>query len=135
MLAGATGAMGCETALATGKGFNQDQIVKLKDACGVSSARQISSIWSVINTTKGTSFNTCCTYIAKAIDTSCCPAIQSRGPVAQLHSVARGILILACRLLMAGEAKFCQEYKEAVADTKHTCSLEYLLKGNCGKMV
>jgi hypothetical protein len=22
-----------------------------------------------------------------------------------------------------------------VADTKHTCSLEYLLKGNCGKMV
>ena len=64
MPAGAAGAMGGETALATGKGFNHDQIMKLKDACGVRSARQISSIWSVINTTKGKRFNTCCTYIA-----------------------------------------------------------------------
>ena len=38
---GAAGATGSETALATGKGFDQDQIAKLKDACGVRNAQQI----------------------------------------------------------------------------------------------
>ena len=37
---GAAGATGSETALATGKGFNQDQIAKLKDACGVRNAQK-----------------------------------------------------------------------------------------------
>jgi hypothetical protein len=40
-VAGAGGAMEGETALATGKGYDQDQIAKLKDACGVSNAQQI----------------------------------------------------------------------------------------------
>jgi hypothetical protein len=37
---GAAGATGSETALATGKGFDQDQIAKLKDACGVRNAQK-----------------------------------------------------------------------------------------------
>ena len=57
------------------------------------------------------------------------------GPVAQFHSVARGMSMLACRLLTAVEAKYCQEYEEAAADTKHTCSLKDLLKRNHGKTV
>jgi hypothetical protein len=39
---------GRDTALATGKGFDQDQIAKLKDACGVCNAQQIPAIWPVI---------------------------------------------------------------------------------------
>ena len=38
---GAAGATGGDTALATGKGFDQDQIAKLKGACGVRNAQQI----------------------------------------------------------------------------------------------
>ncbi len=49
---GAAGATGGKAALATGKGFNQDQIAKLKDACGVCSAQQIPPIWFVIQATK-----------------------------------------------------------------------------------
>jgi hypothetical protein len=68
---GATGATGGKTALATRKGFNQDQIAKLKDACGVRSAQQIPPIWSVIQATKEKSFDTYRAYIAKAINTWC----------------------------------------------------------------
>ncbi len=35
------------------------------------------------------------------------------GPVAQYHSAARGMSILACRSLTVVEAELCQEYKEA----------------------
>ena len=41
---GGAGATGGETALATGKGFDQDQIVLLKDACGIRNAQQIPAI-------------------------------------------------------------------------------------------
>ncbi len=41
---GAAGTTGSETALATGKGFDQDQIAKLKDACGVQNAQHIPDI-------------------------------------------------------------------------------------------
>ena len=41
---GAAGSTGGETALATGKGFDQDQIGKLKDACGICNAQQIPTI-------------------------------------------------------------------------------------------
>ncbi len=34
--------------LDTGKGFNRDQVAKLKDACGVSMANKIPNIWYVI---------------------------------------------------------------------------------------
>ena len=55
---GAVGATAAKTALATRKGFNQDQIAKQKDACGIRNAQQIPPIWSVIQATKGKSFDT-----------------------------------------------------------------------------
>ncbi len=39
---------GGDTALATGKGFDQDQIAKLKDVCGVHLEAHIPTIWAVI---------------------------------------------------------------------------------------
>jgi hypothetical protein len=57
------------------------------------------------------------------------------GPEAQFHSVTQGMLMLACRLLMAVEAENCWEYEEAAADTKHMRSLKDLIKRNHGKMV
>ena len=55
---GAAGATGGDTALATVKGFDQDQIAKLKDACGIHNAQQIPAIWLVIQSTKGKSYDT-----------------------------------------------------------------------------
>ena len=57
---------GNETALSTGKGFDQDQVAKLKDACGIRNAQQIPAIWSVIQATKGKSFDSYRTHIAKS---------------------------------------------------------------------
>ena len=91
---GAAGATGSETALATGKGFDQDQIAKLKDACGVCNAQHIPAIWSVIQShlprphckvTRAmvpvTPYRTRQIYIprSKVLRRSCGPAIQSRG--------------------------------------------------------
>ena len=52
------------------------------------------------------------------------------GPVAQFHSVAQGMSMLACRSLTAVEAELCREYEEAAAYTKYTRSIEDLLKKN-----
>jgi hypothetical protein len=144
------------TAPATEKGFDQDQIAKLKDACGVRNAQQIPAIWSVIQSTKGKSFDTYRAHIVKSIDLWCrshhinCDKsilLESKffedivalrnpgGAVAQFHSVARGMSMLACRSLTAVEEEFCREYEEAAAETKHTHSLEDLLKKNHGKTV
>jgi hypothetical protein len=120
---GAAGATGGDTALATGKGFDQDQIAKIKDACGVRNAQQIPAIWSVIQSTKGKSFDTYRAHIAKSLKLWCRSHHIDRnksifleakffedlvalrfnpgGPVAQFHSVAQGMLMLACRLLTA----------------------------------
>jgi len=68
---GAAGATGSDTALATGKGIDQDQIAKLKDACGVRNAQQIPAIWSVIQSTKGKSFDTYRAHIAKLLELWC----------------------------------------------------------------
>jgi hypothetical protein len=68
---GGAGATGGETALATGKGFDQDQIAKLKDACGVCNAQQIPAIWSVIQSTKGKNFDTYRAHLAKSINLWC----------------------------------------------------------------
>ncbi len=57
------------------------------------------------------------------------------GPVAQFHSVAQGMSMLACLLLTAMSAKFCREYEEAAESTRHTRSLNDLLKRNHGKTV
>ncbi len=43
---GVAAAMGGDIALATEKEFDQDQIAKLKDACGVRNAQQIPALWS-----------------------------------------------------------------------------------------
>jgi hypothetical protein len=154
---GAAGATGSETALATGKGFDQDQIAKLKDACGVRNAQQIPAIWSVIQSTKGKSFDTYRAHIAKSLELWCRSHHIDRdksifleakffedlvalrfnpgGPVAQYHSVARGMSMLACRSLTAMAAEFCWEYEEAAESTRHTRSLDDLLKKNHDKTV
>jgi hypothetical protein len=41
------------THLEANKGFDRDQIAKLKDACGVVLAREIPNTWYVIQSTKG----------------------------------------------------------------------------------
>ena len=155
--AGAGGASGGEMALAIGKGFKPDQLAKLKDACGFSTTQQILAIWQVIQAMKGKSFNTYRNNIAKAIDTwsrqthiagdkavfleakffgdLVALRFNPGGPVAQLSLVAQGMSLLACRLLSAVEAEYCCKYEEAAANTKHTRSLDDLLKQNCGKAV
>jgi len=147
---GVAGATGSETALATGKGFDQDQIAKLKDACGVRNAQQIPAIWSVIQSTKGKSFDTYRAHIAKSLKLWCRSHHIDRdksifleakffedlvalrfnpgGAVTQYHSVARGMSMLACRLLSAMAAEFCWEYEEAAESTRHTRSIDDLLK-------
>ena len=154
---GAAGTTGSDTALATGKDSDQDQIAMFKDACGVRNAQQIPAIRSVIQSTKGKSFDTYPAHIPKSLELWCrlhhidrdksvfleakffedLVALQFNpgGPVAQFHLVARGMLMLACRLLTAMAAEFCREYKEAAESTKHTHSLDDLLKRNHGKTV
>jgi hypothetical protein len=68
---GAAGATGGKTALTTGKGFDQDQIAKLKDACSIRNAQQIPPIWSVIQASKGKRFDTYRAHLAKSIDLWC----------------------------------------------------------------
>ncbi len=48
-----TATLGPANPLETNKGFDRDQISKLKDACGVMAVRNIPNIWYVIQTTKG----------------------------------------------------------------------------------
>jgi hypothetical protein len=68
-----TGAVtaGNDTALATGKGFDQDQIAKLQDARGVHNAQQIPPIWAAIQGSKGKSFDTYCAHLAKSVKLWC----------------------------------------------------------------
>ncbi len=64
----AAGTTGNDTALARGKGFDQDQIAKLQDACGIRNAQQIPPIWLVIQASKGKSFDTYCAHLAKFVE-------------------------------------------------------------------
>ena len=57
-----------ETALATGKGFDQDQIAKLKDVCGVRLGAHIPTIWAVIQASKGKSYDSYRTHITKSME-------------------------------------------------------------------
>jgi hypothetical protein len=52
-----TGLSGTAGALETGKGFDRDQIAKLKDACGVQQAKDIPNIWYTIQSTKGKAYD------------------------------------------------------------------------------
>jgi hypothetical protein len=154
---GGQGISGNKTALSTGKRFDQDQVAKLKDACGVRNAQQIPAIWSVIQATKGKSFESYRAHIAKSVDAWChshhidrdisnfleaknfkdlvALGFNPGGPVAQYQSVVQGMSMLACCLLTASKAEYCRDYEEVVASTTNTCSLEDQLKQNRGKMV
>ena len=98
------------------KGFDRDQIAKLKDACGVMSAKDIPPIWSVIQATKGKAHDTYRDHLKKSIEAWCRSRHIERdksiyltakffedlvalrfnpgGPVAQYESAARGISML-----------------------------------------
>jgi hypothetical protein len=52
----AAGMAGNNTALDTAKGFDKDQIAKLRDACGIRNAQQIPPIWAVIQASKEQKF-------------------------------------------------------------------------------
>jgi hypothetical protein len=153
----AAGTAGNDMALATGKSFDQEQIARLWDACGVRNSQQIPPIWVVIQGSKGKSLHTCWAHLAKCIELWCCSHYIDRdksifldskffkdlvtlrfnpeGPVAQYQLAALGMSMLACRSLSAVEAKYHQDYKEAAAHTQNMRRINVLLKGNHGKMV
>jgi hypothetical protein len=64
----AAGMAGHDTALATGKGFDEDQITKLWDLCGVCNAQQIPPIWAVIQASKGKPLNTYHAHLAEFVE-------------------------------------------------------------------
>jgi hypothetical protein len=64
--------LGQTASLKMGKGFYRDQIVKVKDACGVNKAKGIPHIWYIIQTTKGKAYNTYCDHLTKSIESWCC---------------------------------------------------------------
>ncbi len=63
--------LGQTTTLDTRKGIDCNQIAKLKDACGISLAKEIPNIWYVIQNTKGKTFDTYRAHLAKSIDSWC----------------------------------------------------------------
>ena len=149
--AGGAGLLGQGTTpLEMSKGFDRDQIAKLKDACGVMSAKDIPNIWSVIQATKGKAHDSYRDHLKKSIELWCRSRYIERdksiyltakffedlvalrfnpgGPVAQYESAARGISMLACRSLTAVEAETQQGYEEASKLTKTTRKLEDILK-------
>jgi hypothetical protein len=129
----------------------------LKDVCGIPNAQHIPAIWSIIQATKGKSADSYRAHLVKSIDAWCrshhidCDKslflkakffedlvalrFNPGGPVAQFHSAAWEMSMLACRSLTAAEAEQCHEYKEAAANTMHTQSLDELLKHNSGRTV
>ena len=149
--AGGTGTLGQGTnPLEMSKGFDRDQIAKLKDACGVMTAKDIPNIWSVIQATKGKAHDSYRDHLKKSIESWCRSRHIERdksiylsakffedlvalrfnpgGPVAQYDSAARGISMLACRSLTAVEAETQRGYEEASELTKTTRKLEDILK-------
>ncbi len=125
--------------------------------CGIRNAQHIPAIWLVIQASKGKSFDSYRTHLAKSIDACCllhhidcnkslffeakffedlvALRFNPGGAVAQFHSAARGMSILACWLLMAAEAEHCCKYKEAAVNATYTQSLDELLKRNRGRTV
>jgi hypothetical protein len=148
---------GNDMALAMGKGFNQDQMAKLRDVCGMRNAQQIPTIWAVIQGSKGKSFDTYCAHLAKSVEFWCHTHHIDRdklifldskffkdlvalrfnpgGAVAQYQLAMWGMSMLACRSLTAVEAEYRRDYEEAAAHTTNTRRINDLLKGNRGKTV
>ena len=138
------------------KGFDRDQIAKLKDACGIMSAKDIPNIWSIIQATKGKAHDSYHDRLKKSIESWCRSRHIERdksiyltakffkdlvalrfnqgGPMAQYDSAARGISMLACRSLTAVKAETQRGYEEASELTKTTRKLEDTLKEK-GKIV
>jgi hypothetical protein len=58
---------GAITPLKASKGFDWDQIAKLKDACGIMSAKDIPNICFVIQSTKGKAYDTYRDHLKKSI--------------------------------------------------------------------
>jgi hypothetical protein len=73
----------------TGKGFNQDQITKLKEACEVTLAKDIPHIWYVIQSTKGKVYDMYCNHLKKSIE-SLVPHTPHQ--VGQVHIPDRKVL-------------------------------------------
>jgi hypothetical protein len=65
------GTAGNDTDLTTGKGFDQDQIAKLRDACGIRNAHQIPPIWAEIHGSKSKSLDTYRAHLAKSVKSWC----------------------------------------------------------------
>jgi hypothetical protein len=132
------------------KGFDWDQIAKLKDVCGVMSAKDILNIWSVIQATKGKAYDSFRDHLKKSIESWCrsCHIKRDKsiyltakffedlvalrfnpgGPVAQYYLAAIGISVLACSSLTAVKAETQRGYEEASELTKTTRKLEDILK-------
>ncbi len=113
-----SGLSGQAGALEAGKGFDQDQLAKLKDACGVQQAKDIPHIWYVIQSTKGKAHDTYHGHLKKSIKMWCRKRsieqdksiflkqsffddlvklrFNPGGPIAQHDSVNRGISMLVC---------------------------------------
>jgi hypothetical protein len=122
---------GGNTALATGKGFDQDQIAKLKDVCGVHLGAHIPTIWAVIQASKGKSYDSYRAHISNAMeawartnhievdksihldskffDDLVALRFNPGGPVVQYQSAARGMSMLACRAVSAVDAKYLRD--------------------------
>jgi hypothetical protein len=105
--------------LETGKGFDSDQIAKLKDTCGMKLATDIPHILYVIQTTKSEVYDTYRDHLKKSIKSWCCTwhvewdkliyltakffddlvslRFNPGRPVAQYNLVARDISMLSCR--------------------------------------
>ncbi len=146
----ASSSSGGNTALETGKGFDQDQIAKLKDVCGVHVGANIPTIWAAIQASKGKSYDSYRAHIAKAMkswartnhieldksihfdskffDDLVALQFNPGGPVVQYQSAGRGMSMLACRSVSAVDAEYAQDWEEAAAHTMSTCSLDELLK-------
>ncbi len=153
---GGTASLGQATPLESSKGFDRDQIEKLKDACGVMSAKDIPNIWYVIQTMRGKAYDTYRDHLKKLIKAWCKSWHIKRdkfiylkaqffddlvalhfnpgGPVAQYKLAMRGISMLACRSLTAVKAEYQRGYEETTEQTKTTRKLEDLLKDK-GKTV
>ncbi len=141
---------GGDTALTMGKGFNQDQIAKLKNVCGMRVGAHIPTIWAVIQSRKGKSYDSYRAHTSKAMemwartnhievdksihldskffDDLVALRFNPGGPVVQYQSAARGMSMLACRSVSAVDAEYSRDWEEAVVHTKNTRSLEDMLK-------
>ncbi len=110
----------------------------------------IPTIWAVIQSSKGKSYDSYRVHISKAMeawartnhievdksihldakffDDLVALRFNPGGPVVQYQSAAWGMSMLACHSVSAVDAEYSRDWEEAAAHTKNTCSLEDMLK-------